>query len=70
MIYYIILLSLCRGEFGHGLGALRDGVLGKLTGKNKAHGGLNLAARQGGLVVVGAEFACLSCNLSKDIVDE
>ena len=32
-----------------GLGALRHGVLGQLTGEDEAHGGLNLAGGQGGL---------------------
>jgi len=41
-----------RLELGDGLGALRDGVLGKLSGKEKAHGGLDLAGREGALLVV------------------
>ena len=37
------------GVLGDGLGALRHGVLGQLTGEDEAHGGLNLAGGQGGL---------------------
>ena len=33
--------------FGDGFGALADRVLGQLAGKEKAHRGLNLAARDG-----------------------
>ena len=41
-----------------GLGALRHGVLGQLTGEDEAHGGLNLAGGQGGLGVSG--WTCFS----------
>ena len=63
-------MHLGGGELGHGLGALGHGVLGELTGEDKADGGLDLAGRQGRLVVVGAEFAGLTRDLGKDVVDE
>ena len=43
------------GELGDGLGALGDGVLGELTGEEEAHGGLDLAGGEGGLLVVAGE---------------
>ena len=46
-----------------GLGALRHGVLGQLTGEDEAHGGLNLAGGQGGLVVVARQLGRLGGNL-------
>ena len=44
------------GELGHGLGALRDGVLGQLSGEDQAHGGLDLAGGEGGLLVDASEL--------------
>jgi hypothetical protein len=44
-------VHLSRGELGHGLGALRDGVLGELTRENEAHGGLDFSRGQGGFLV-------------------
>ena len=63
-------LSLGAGVLGDGLGALRHGVLGKLTGKDEANGGLDLAGRHGGLLVVAAQTASLTGGLLKDVVDE
>ena len=57
-------------EFGDGLGALRYGVLGKLTGKHEADGGLDLARREGGLLVVGGELSSLAGDALEDVVDE
>jgi len=39
-------------ELGNGLGSLRDSVLGKLSGKKKSDGGLDLTRRKGALLVV------------------
>jgi len=39
---------------GHGLGALRHGVLGELTGQQQAHTRLDLAGRERRLLVVAA----------------
>ena len=46
-----IISDLSRGELGDSLGALRDGVLGKLTGEDQAHSGLDLARSESGLLV-------------------
>ena len=56
-----------RGVLGDGLGALRHGVLGKLTGKDETDGGLDLTGRDGGLLVVGSELGGLSCNALEDV---
>jgi len=56
-----------RGVLGDGLGALRDGVLGKLTGEDEADGGLDLAGRDGGLLVVGGKLGGLSCDALEDV---
>ena len=63
-------MNLGAGELGDGLGTLGDGVLGELTGEDKADGGLDLAAGEGGLAVVGAQLAGLSGDLAEDVVDE
>ena len=55
------------GVLGDGLGALRHGVLGKLTGKDEADGGLNLAGGDGGLLVVGGKLGGLSCDALEDV---
>ena len=62
--------ALGGGELGHGLGAFGDGVLGELTGEDEAHGGLDLAGGEGGLLVVAGELARLKCHLLEDVVDE
>ena len=41
-----------RGVLGDGLGALGHGVLDELSGEGEAHGGLDLAGREGALLVV------------------
>ena len=56
-----------RGVLGDGLGALRDGVLGKLTGEDETDGGLNLAGRDGGLLVVSGKLGGLSCDALEDV---
>ena len=50
-------LRLGGRELGDGLGALRDGVLGELAREGEAHGGLDLARREGALLVVAAQLA-------------
>ena len=55
---------------GDSLGALRDGVLGKLTGEDEADGGLDLTRGDGGLLVVGSELGGLGCDALEDVVDE
>jgi hypothetical protein len=64
------LKDLGRGELGNGLGSLRNGVLGKLTRKHEANGGLDLARAQGSLLVVGGELSGLSGDALEDVVDE
>jgi hypothetical protein len=62
--------NLVGGELGDGLGALRHGVLGELTGEHQAHGGLDLAGRQGSLLVVASQAGSLTSESLEDIVDE
>ena len=57
-------------ELGDGLGALRDSVLGKLSGKHEANGGLDLAGGEGGLLVVLGKLAGLGTDALEDVVDE
>ena len=45
-------------------------MLGKFTGEHEADSGLDFAARQGGLLVVGRKLASLRSDAFKDIVDE
>ena len=56
-----------RGVLGDGLGALGHGVLGKLTGEDEADRGLDLAGRDGGLLVVGGKLGGLSCDALEDV---
>jgi hypothetical protein len=55
--------TLGGGELGDGLGALRHGVLCKLTGQDEANGGLNLPRSHGGLLVVPGQHRGLGGNL-------
>jgi len=59
-----------RNELGDGLGTLRDGVLGQLTGQDQTDRGLNFAGGDGGLLVVGSKLGSLSGNALEDIVDK
>jgi len=55
---------------GDSLGALRDGVLGKLSGENEPDGSLDLAGLKGHLLVVLGELSGLSSDAVEDVVDE
>ena len=57
-------------ELGHGLGALRHGVLGELTREHEAHRGLDLPGRKGGLLGVGGQLASFASKALEDVVDE
>ena len=67
-----ILTRLCggRGELGHGLGALRDGVLGQLSGEEESDSGLDLSGREGGLLAVARQAGGLKSEALEDVVDE
>ena len=58
------------GVLGDSLGALRDGVLGELTGEEEPDSGLDLAGGDGGPLVVVGQTAGLSSDSLKQIVDE
>ena len=45
-------------------------MLGQLTGEDEAHGGLDLAGGQGGLVVVARQLGRLGGNLLEHVVAE
>ena len=64
------LLAAGGGVLGHGLGALRDSVLGQLPGKKEPHGSLDLPGGDGGLLVVVGQAAGLGSNPLKQVVDE
>merc|ERR1712242_665307 len=66
---------LCRhllraGVLGDSLGALRDGVLGELTGEEEPDRGLDLARGDGGPLVVVSQTRGLSGDPLKQVVDE
>lgn len=63
-------LLLGAGVFGDGLGALRHGVLGKLTGEQEPHGRLHLPAGDGGTLVVVGEAGSLGGNAFENVVHE
>ena len=58
------------GVLGDGLGALRDGVLGELTGEEEPDSGLDLPGGDGGPLVVVGKTAGLSGDPLEDVVDE
>ena len=64
-------LSLLRaGVFGDGLSALRDGMLGELSGQKEPHSSLNLPGGDGGPLVVVGKPASLGSNPLKQIIDK
>ena len=58
------------GVLGNGLGALRDGVLGELTGEEEPDSGLDLAGGDGGPLVVVSQTAGLGGDPLEQVVDE
>ena len=62
------LLGAC--VLGDGLGSLRDGVLGQLSGEEKSHRGLDLPGGDGGPLVVVSKTGSLSSDSREDVVDE
>ena len=58
------------GVLGDGLGALRDGVLGELTGEEEPDSGLDLPGGDGGPLVVVGEPGGLGGDALKDVVDK
>ena len=59
-----------RGVLGDGLRALRHGVLGQLTRQDQADGRLDLARREGALLVVADQLAGLDGDALEGVVDE
>ena len=57
-------------ELGHGLGALRHGVLGKLTRQDQADGRLHVAASHRHALVDAAELGRLRGDLLERVRDE
>ena len=55
---------------GDGLGALRNGVLGKFARQDEADSGLHFARRDGRLLVVAGKAASFGGKALKDIVDK
>ena len=72
-LFWFFLLShslLGAGVLGDGLGALRDGVLGQLSGQEEPDGGLDLPGGDGGPLVVVGELAGLGGDPLEEVVDE
>ena len=61
---------LAAGVLGDGLGALRHGVLGQLSGQQQAHGSLDLPTGDGVLLVVVGQAGGLPGDALKDIIHE
>ena len=58
------------GVLGDGLGSLRDGVLGQLSGQEETDRGLDLARGDGGPLVVVSQTASLGGDTLEEVVDE
>ena len=58
------------GVLSDGLGSLRDGVLGQLSGQDQTDGGLDFPAGDGGTLVVVGKTGSFTGNTLEDIVDE
>ena len=58
------------GVLGDGLGSLRDGVLGQLSGQEETDSSLDLSGGDGGPLVVVGKTAGLSSNALKDVIDK
>ena len=58
------------GVLGDGLGSLRDGVLGQLSGQEETDRGLDLARGDGGPLVVVSQATSLGGDALEEVVDE
>ena len=58
------------GVLGDGLGSLRDGVLGQLSGKEEPDRGLDLPGGDGGSLVVVGQSGSFCSDPGEDIVDK
>ena len=58
------------GVLGDGLGALRDGVLGKLSREDETNCGLDFARRDGRALVVVRKAGCFGGDALEDVVHE
>ena len=58
------------GVLGDGLGSLRDGVLGQLTGQEEPDSSLDLPGGDGGPLVVVGKTAGLGGDALKEIIDK
>ena len=58
------------GVLSDGLGSLRDGVLGQLSGQDQTDGGLDFPAGDGGTLVVVGKTGSFTGNTLEDVVDE
>ena len=58
------------GVLGDGLGALRDGMLGELSGEEEPDSGLDLPGGDGGPFVVVGEPGGLGGDALEDVVDK
>jgi hypothetical protein len=63
-------MHLVGSELGHGLGALRHGVLGELSGEEESDSGLDLSGGEGGLLAVARQAGGLKSQALEDVVDE
>ena len=59
-----------RGVLGDGLGALRDSVLGQLSGEEEPDSSLDFPGGDGRSLVVVSKFGGLSSDSLEDVVDE
>ena len=58
------------GVLGDGLGSLRDGVFGQLSGEEETDSSLDFPGGDGGPLVVVGQTACLGSDPLEQIVDE
>ena len=58
------------GVLGDSLGALRDGMLGELSGQEEPDSSLDFSGGDGGPLVVVSKLAGLSSNPLEEIVDK
>lgn len=61
---------LAAGVLGDGLGALRHGVLGQLSGQQQAHGRLDFAARDRRATIVVSQARGFRSDALEDVVHE
>ena len=70
LIYHNSHSRVVRRELGDSFGSFRNGMLGKFTWEYESNSRLNFSGAKSMSFVVCDKFACFTCQLFKNVIDE